>query len=162
MANETIDSEDRAVVERLYAGLQRFAAVVAPAGIEGDDLLQEALVRVLRRRRLCEIEYPSAYLKKTIVRLASNQRRKQASGLRALDRWATSHRDVGRDTYPSDLIDLMRLAPGERAVLYLAEVEGYRFDEIAQLLGCSPSAARKRASRGRKRLRAVVTMEAGR
>jgi RNA polymerase sigma-70 factor (ECF subfamily) len=162
MRTTTIDAEDRALAERLYRPLQRFAAVVAPVGVEGDDLVQEALVRVLRRRRLASIEHPTAYLKKTIVRLASNQRRSQAIGSRALDRWAASRRGEELDEYPSDLVDLMELTPDERAVLYLAEVEGFHFDEIARMLGCSPAAARKRASRGRKRLRAVVTTEAGR
>jgi RNA polymerase sigma-70 factor (ECF subfamily) len=158
----TIDTKDRELVAGLYPSLQRFAAVVAPAGVEGDDLVQEALVRVLRRRPLATIEHPKAYLKQTMVRLASNQRRSQAIRSRAMDRWAASHRDDGVDPYPSDLVDLMELAPAERAVLYLAEVEGYHFDEIGRMLGCSPAAARKRASRGRKRLRAVVTTEAGR
>jgi RNA polymerase sigma-70 factor (ECF subfamily) len=162
MGTMTIDIEDRALVERLYGPLQRYAAVVAPAGVEGDDLLQEALVRVLRRRKLTDIEHPAAYLKKTIVRLASNQRRSAGARVRALTRWAASEREEGLDRYPSDLVDLMELAPAERAVLYLAEVEGYHFDEIGELLGCSPAAARKRASRGRARLRAAVTMEAGR
>jgi RNA polymerase sigma-70 factor (ECF subfamily) len=160
--NTTIDAGDRALVERLYPPLQRFAAVVAPAGVEGDDLVQEALVRVLRRRPLSSIEHPAAYLKKTIVRLASNQRRSQATRARALDRWAASRRGGGLDEYPSDLVDLMELTPEERAVLYLAEVEGFHFDEIARMLGCTPAAARKRASRGRKRLRALVTTETGR
>lgn len=161
MTGTTVDPEDRALVELLYPPLQRFAAVVAPRGIEGDDLLQEALVRVLRRKRLSDIEFPAAYLRTAIVRLASNQTRSRAARAKALDRLAASERGDTRDRYPSDLVDLMELAPGERAVLYLAEVEGYHFDEIGRLLGCTPAAARKRASRGRKRLRSKLMMEAG-
>ncbi len=55
--------------------------------------------------------------------------------------------------------DLMRLRPQERAVLYLSEVEGYRYAEIAQLLHCTEAAARKRALRGRRRLYAAVVGE---
>jgi DNA-directed RNA polymerase specialized sigma24 family protein len=44
-------------------------------------------------------------------------------------------------------------------VLYLSEVEGYRFEEIARMIGCSPAAARKRASRARRRLRVELATE---
>ena len=42
------------------------------------------------------------------------------------------------------LDDLEHLSPAERAVLYLSEVDGYRFAEIGRMLGCSEAAARKR------------------
>jgi RNA polymerase sigma factor (sigma-70 family) len=157
-----VDPQDRRLVEELYRPLQRFAAVVAPEGVEGDDLVQEALVRVLRRRSLHELEFPFGYLRKSIIHLASNQRRRAGSQRRALTRWAASHRDEGVDAYPSDLAELMSLTPRERAVLYLAEVEGYPFKEIGRMVGCSESTARKRASRARHHLHASLTAEAGR
>lgn len=162
MTTGQITSEDRSLVEELYRPLQRYAAVVAPAGVEGDDLLQEALVRVLRKRRLGELEFPAAYLKKTMVHLAANKRRHAATKQRVLTRWAASERSHGMDDYPSDLVDLMGLSAAERAVLYLNEIEGYSFGEIAQILGCTSQAARKRASRGRRRLQLAMTAEGGR
>ena len=58
---------------------------------------------------------------------------------------------------PSGMRDFL---PAEvRAVLYLADVEGYSFPEIAATLRCSPAAARARASRGRRRLRSELGME---
>jgi RNA polymerase sigma-70 factor (ECF subfamily) len=160
VTEEQIDPRDRALVEDLYRPLQRFAAVVAPQGVEGDDLLQEAMVRVLRTRRLHELEYPAAYLRTSIVNLASNQRRRAGARRTALSRWAASHRGEDHDAYPSDLAELMALEPGSRAVLYLAEVEGYPFEEIGTLIGCSAAAARKRASRARQRLRTTLIAEA--
>jgi RNA polymerase sigma-70 factor (ECF subfamily) len=58
------------------------------------------------------------------------------------------------------LAELLRLPPSARAVLYLAEVEGYRYDEIAQMLGCTATTARKRASRARRHLRLALGVEA--
>jgi DNA-directed RNA polymerase specialized sigma24 family protein len=66
------------------------------------------------------------------------------------------------DAYPSDLADLLRLSPEERAVLYLSEVEGYRFADIGRMLGCSEAAARKRAMRGRRRLYSALVEEVAR
>jgi RNA polymerase sigma-70 factor (ECF subfamily) len=126
--------------------------------MDPDDLLQEAVARVLRRRRLTDLDEPGAYLRKTMVNLASNQRRSLARERRALGRFVASTESVG-DIYPSDLNELLRLPPRERAVLYLSEVEGYRYAEIGSLLGCSEAAARKRAMKARRHLYAQVIGE---
>ncbi len=152
-----LDEESRLFAE-LYRPLRRFAAVVGPIEIDPDDLLQEAVARVLRRRRLTDLDQPGAYLKRTIVNLASNHRRGMARERLALTRFGASGRSGG-DSYPSDLNELLRLSPQERAVLYLSEVEGYRYAEIGDLLGCSEAAARKRAMRGRRRLYAELAGE---
>lgn len=152
-----LDEEDR-LFAQLYGPLRRFAAVVGPIGSDPDDLLQEAVARVLRRRRLTDLDEPGAYLRRTMVNLASNQRRQFARVREALTRLGTDAAAV-RDVYPSDLADLSRLAPGERAALYLSEVEGYRYAEIGRLLGCSEAAARKRALRARRRLHAALVGE---
>ena len=152
-----MDEESQLFAE-LYGPLRRFAAVVGPIEVDPDDLLQEAVARVLRRRRLTDLDQPGAYLRRTIVNLASNYRRSLASRRRALARLQTSA-VPSEDVYPSDLNELLRLPPRERAVLYLSEVEGYRYAEIGGLLGCSEAAARKRAMRGRRRLYAQLTGE---
>ena len=43
--------------------------------------------------------------------------------------------------------------------LYLHEVEGYRFSEIAAMFGCSEAAAKKAASRARRRLAVELSPE---
>lgn len=149
------------IIEDHYAALRRFAAVAAPLDLDPDDLLQEALVRVLKRRSLSEIDHPLAYLRSTMLNVAASHSRSMAIRRRALTRLAASDAATPVD-YPSDLAQLEALPPTERSALYLAEVEGYRFDEIARMTGCSPAAARKRASRGRKRLRSVLALEDGR
>jgi DNA-directed RNA polymerase specialized sigma24 family protein len=77
----------------------------------------------------------------------------------ALRRYAASTTAAAMPGYPSDLADLYRLSPRERAALYLHEVEGYRFSEIASMLGCSEAAAKKASSRARRRL--AVELSAG-
>lgn len=152
--------DEWSIVDELYTSLRRFAAVCAPPDLEPDDLLQEALMRVLSRRRLSSLDHPGAYLRRCILNTAKTHSYRMGKRRRALARWAAAQQPTEVPVYPSDLSSLYVLPVGERAVLYLAEVEGFRFDEVARLLGCTASAARKRASRGRKRLRAVVTSEA--
>jgi RNA polymerase sigma-70 factor (ECF subfamily) len=153
-----LDEESRLFAE-LYGPLRRFAAVVGPAEVDPDDLLQEAVARVLRRGHLTDLDQPAAYLRKTMLNLASNSRRKFARERRALVRLGPASLPTS-DVYPSDLDELRSLSPRERAVLYLSEVEGYRYAEVGDLLGCTEAAARKQAMRARRHLYAQVIGEA--
>jgi RNA polymerase sigma-70 factor (ECF subfamily) len=144
--------DDEATFARLYPRLRRLAAVAAPAEVEPDDLVQDALVRVLRRGPLSDLDDPGAFLAKVIVNLASNSRRGLGRRRTAWARHGAAAEDELPD-YPSDLADLEALAPQERALLFLVDVEGWSFDHAAAVLGLSPAAARQRASRARKQLR---------
>jgi RNA polymerase sigma-70 factor (ECF subfamily) len=154
----SIQEADRALVHNLYPSLRRFAAVVGPAEVEPDDLVHEALLRVLERGSLGDLDNPGAYLRRTMFNLASNHRRRLGRNRRAL------HRVVVADSYvpiyPSDVADLLRLTPRARAVLFLASVEGRSFAEVGELLGCSETAARAAASRARRKLKSVLSEEA--
>jgi RNA polymerase sigma-70 factor (ECF subfamily) len=141
----------------LYPGLRRFAAAVGRLEVDPDDLVQDALVRVLRRGTLSELDDPLAYLRRTIVNLAADRRRGFGRLRRALTR--VDRRDGAASEYPSDLSDLMALPPEVRAVLWLVDVEGRSFDEVAAAIGCSVTAARSRASRGRRQLRLTIAAE---
>lgn len=132
--------------------------MVGPIEVDPDDLVQEAVVRALRHKRLTELDEPGAYLRRTIVNLASNHRRRFAIRRSALVRIGPGS-TVVRDTYPSDLAELLRLPPHERAVLYLSEVEGFRYRDVGRILGCSEAAALKRALRGRRRLYSALAGE---
>jgi len=159
VATQRIDPDEWRIVDELYQPLRRFAAVTAPADMEPDDLLQEALVRVLRRGPLSQLDHPGAYLRRTMVNLAADYNRRMGRRRRALARIWGSEDPAPSPEYPSDLAELYRLPPRERASLYLAEVEGYSFKEVGGLLGCSEAAARKGASRGRQRLRVALAGE---
>ena len=141
----------------LYPALRRFAAVVRPPEVDADDLVQEALTRTLAKHPLSQLDDPAAYLRTAIVRLASNHRRSLGRRGRALAWMDRGESDA--PTYPSDLDDLRRLAPEERAVLFLVIVEGRPYRDAAAILSCSEPAARARASRALKRLRIELAAE---
>lgn len=145
---------DDEVFSRVYPALRRFAAVTAPDA-DPDDLVQEAVARTLRRHALADLDHPEAYLRRTIVHLASNRRRGLARWRTAVVRLAPVG-DGEPPTYASDLADLLRLAPITRALLWLVEVEGCEYGEAAAQLGISNEAARQRASRARRELRAAI------
>lgn len=152
-----IDPADARLITELYPTLRRFAAVVAPWGDDPDDVLHSAVLGVLRSRSLAGLEDPGAYLRRAIVNTVRSNHRRRLAGNRALGR--TGGQETERDQYPSDVAELLALRPIERAVLYLHDVEGLSFDEVAEWLGIRPGNARVTASRARRRLRDVMEEE---
>ena len=145
---------DYEIFEEHYRALRKFAAVVG-MHMDPDDLVQDALVATLQRRSLAELEHPLAYLKKAIVNRAINVHRRSTRlrNLLPMLRSEVSH----VDSYPSDLAPLAELDPVDRVIVFLADVEGQALDLIADDLGLSHAACRKRASRARAQLRTLLT-----
>jgi len=159
---ESLSRTDRSewgIVADLYEPLRRFAAVVAPLDLDPDDLLQESLLSVLRARRLGDVEYPEAYLRRVIVNAATSHNRRMGIRRRVMARYRAGVEANTSPSYPSDLSDLEQLPPRERGAIYLHEVEGLRYSDVAEMLGCSESAARKAGMRGRRRLHDLYVEE---
>ena len=153
-----IEKSERVLIAELYPSMRRFAAVVGPVEVDPDDLVQEAFVKNLEQGSFARLDNPGAYLRRSILNLASNHRRRLGRRHRALQRVVVP--ESYRPSYPSDVAELLRLSPRARAVLYLISVEGQSFAEVAEVLDCSEPAARAAASRGRRRLRALLGEEA--
>jgi RNA polymerase sigma-70 factor (ECF subfamily) len=150
--------DERALDElrRLYEPLRRFAAIAGRLDVEPDDLVQEAYTRFLAGDR-SGVEDVGAYLRRTIVNLASNERRRSRRADAATQRLAP---DASRtDSYPSALADLLGLDPRDRALLYLVDVDGYQAKEAAAIVGVNAAAARMALSRGRRALRTALETE---
>jgi DNA-directed RNA polymerase specialized sigma24 family protein len=154
-----VTDDGAAAFADLYIQLRRFASVVRSFEMDADDLIQEALVRTLARHALDELDDPAAFLRTVIVRLASNDRRSAGRRRLALGR-IRGGADAVRVVYPSDTDDLWQLEPADRAAVYLAVVEQRSHREIAEVLGCSEEASRKRVSRALVRLKRDLAAEA--
>ncbi len=145
---------NRDIFAEQYPSLRSYAAAMGPLDLDPDDLVQEALARTLQHHSLDELDNPRAYLRRAINHVASNRRRSLGRRRRA---WARigAVEDVSA-TYPSDLADLEHLEPLDRAILYLAEVEGRSMAFIGDELEMTENAVRLRASRARRKLRTIV------
>jgi RNA polymerase sigma factor (sigma-70 family) len=153
----SIDTEEERLIRDLYPSLLIFARVVAPAEVDPEDLLQDALYRALRKGPVGRLDHPNAYLHRTMINLASNHRRR-------FGRYRTAVRGVkastaSLDAYPSDVAELLALSPRARIVVYLHFIEGASYKEIASILGCRESSVRSIATRARKRLRELEAEE---
>ena len=147
------DREIVAILNESYGQLRRFAAVAGPLELPPDDLVHDAIEAVLRRGGFEGLADPVAYMKRTILNLASNERRRLGRGRAALTRLHSGSRDGEIDSYPSDLAYLNALSPDARAVLFMHYVEGDSFERIASTLGKRASSVRQIATRGRRQLR---------
>lgn len=142
-----------------YPVMRRFAAVVGPPDVEPDDLVQDAFVAALAHG-LDDIDDLLAYLRRTIVNLSASSRRTWVRRQAVLSRLGPL--PVAEEMEVPLVSEIQRLPVALRAALWLADVEGWTFAEIGQILGCSEDAARTRASRARRRLRLELAQEAGR
>lgn len=159
LKRSSIDETERELITSLYTSLRKIAAVAGSFDVEPDDLVQEALAQTLRRGPISDLDNPLAFLRKTIVNLASNQRRSLGRKRKAVGRLSTE--ESWLPSYPADIAAILDLPPRQRAILYLVEVEDVPYSEAAEQLGITTGAARMLANRARKSARAALEVAGG-
>ena len=140
--------------------LMRTAALLAGSRQDGEDLLQAALERLLRRGG--RLDNPAGYLRRTLYNLAADCWRRQAAWRRKLVVLGASDPAAEGDVMAAvDLRDaLMRalrmLPPQQRTVIVLRYWEQLSEAETASVLGCSEGTVKSAASRGLQRMRELA------
>ncbi len=145
------------------AALYDFARHLGLSDEQAADALQEAILRLWREMRQGTIiERPPAWLYRTIYRLAMQQHRWRRQLAQLLPRLAPRRTDYAGPE-ASDAVTVWRavdsLPPRQRHVLYLHYAADLTFEQIAGVLGISPSATRTHASRGVATLRGRLATE---
>jgi RNA polymerase sigma-70 factor (sigma-E family) len=140
--------------------LLRTAVLLAGGREAGEDLLQTAVERLLRRWRRFDGD-PEGYLRRTLCNLAID-------GKRRAGRWRQKERLLRTDVRPTpdpagevDLRDaivrlLLRLPARQRAALVLRYWEQLTDAEAAAVLGCAEGTVRSAVSRGLTRMRELA------
>lgn len=132
---------------------------------EADDAVQEAWLR-LNRSDTSEVENLAAWLTTVVGRISLNVLRSRATRpaeslevhMPELIIEPVDHGDPEQEALVADsvgvalLVVLERLAPAERLAFVLHDVFGVPFEEIGPMVDRSPAAARKLASRARRRV----------
>lgn len=164
---EFLAGSDQAFTQLFKAHNQRiFAYCYKMLGSEeqAQDVAQEVWEKVIELRNdPPEVENPVGFL----MRITRNKcldvikLRKNHSSLSDLDDHQHPFEEEHEGSAEEDIVlrALEQLPPDQKEVLVLNIYSGYRFDEIAEMLGKSPDAIWARASRGRATLRKIV-MEA--
>ncbi len=140
--------------------LLRTAVLLAGSREAGEDLLQTAVERLLRRWRQFDGD-PEGYLRRTLCNLAIDGHRR-AGRWRQKERLLQAGPSQARDaTGEVDLHDavirlLVQLPVRQRAVLVLRYWEQLTDAETAAVVGCPEGTVRSALSRGLARLRELA------
>ncbi len=168
MSPSGVDAEEaRAVFGRrlgeLRPKLHRYCARMTGSVIDGEDVVQEALVKAINAFPKSE---PVADLDGWLFRIAHNA---ALDFLRRRRRYESIHSNEesemiaalvnpvsDRQAAEASLRTFMRLPLTQRSCVILMDVLGYSLDEIGKVMGTSVPAIKAALNRGRKRLRELA------
>jgi RNA polymerase sigma-70 factor (ECF subfamily) len=125
--------------------------MISPHGDESGQQVFEALTREHLARRICRAPAPFQFDDLDVWYQASRQA--HASHLRA---YGPEEQVVGRTFSDEVASALADLPPDFRTVVLLADLEGYAYREIADLVDCPIGTVMSRPARGRKLLREML------
>ena len=136
--------------------LIRFATMlVGPA--DAEDVLSDAMIRVLDAAESRPLANPLAYLYRTVSNVAKNHRRSR--GRRQLRERLVSPPTTGGvpvDLAPEVLTAVSELSHQQRAVIFLTYWADLTPAAIAEYLDIGEGSVRKQLARGRSKLAAVL------
>ena len=152
------EGEFRAFYERTAPHLRAYLRRVSGDSTLADDMLQESYLRLLSAPMAPAEE---RHRKNYLFRIATNLLRDH---FRAARRMAPEIADVAARSRAAGDFDrrhdlepyLLQLKPRERELLWLAYVEGYSHDEIAETLNCRSASIRPMLFRARERLAGLL------
>ena len=149
--------EFEAFYARTTPALHRYVARIAGSTTAADDIVQETYIRLLDGAPLADPQR-LAYLYRTATRLVFDRARALARERR---RWTwTPWREPAVAPPPGVATDVERLfaqlSLRDRALLWLAHVEGRNHAEIAAALALAPGSVRVLLHRARRRLETLL------
>lgn len=132
---------------------------------DADDLVQETFLRALAARHRYQVGTNGrAWLVRILCNLAVSDQRKRMRDERLRARIRTRE-EVAPAAEPNDKVDgkllvraLESLAPSERRMIELADVDELSYREIARTLDCPIGTVMSRLHRARRRLRSAATV----
>lgn len=139
-------------VEKYSRMLFRICYGILDNKADAEDALQETFLRYMTKAPLFkDSEHEKAWLIKVATNISKNM-------VRFNQRHATENLDelrgIGISDGDRELFDLiMQLPPKYKIVLDLYYIEGYKANEIADIINSSPAAVRKQLQHGRLMLK---------
>jgi RNA polymerase sigma-70 factor, ECF subfamily len=159
-----------ALFERYKRQVYTFCLRMSGNPAEADDLSQAAFLQLFRRISTFRGESSfSTWLHRVVVNVVLMHLRKRGRRRALEDGWDTSRDETVERDYGDDdrrlagSVDRLAitkaiedLAPSCRTVLVLHDVEGYKHNEIAEIMKCSVGNSKSQLHRARLRLREVL------
>jgi len=149
-------------LERLRPRLHRYCARMVGSVLDGEDVVQDALVRALESSvRTGPIDNPEGWLFRIAHNLALDLLRRRARTPDARDDDIDLVADpvderARRDAAAASLPAFMRLPPSQRSVVILFDVLDYSAEDIGTILETTVPAVKSALQRGRAHLRQLA------
>ncbi len=153
---------DQRAFERLYrlhvARIHSLARRMAGSETDADELTQDIFVRVWERLESYRGEAAfGTWLHRLAVNAILNWRRTEAGERKRIDESVEADLTEGRKSTEAERLDLEgaieRLPRGARQVFVLHDVEGFKHEEIAAMMGVTPGTSKAQLHRARMLLR---------
>jgi RNA polymerase sigma-70 factor (ECF subfamily) len=150
-------------LDRLRPRLHRYCARMVGSVLDGEDIVQDALVRALEASAPERpVDNPEGWLFRIAHNLALDLLRRRARAPAAdddegIDALAdTRDEQARRDAAAASLPAFMRLPPAQRGAVILFDVLDYSAEEVGAILGTTVPAVKSALQRGRGRLRELA------
>lgn len=164
-----------ALVRQHYQQAYTIAFRLTGSRTDAEDLTQEALVRAYQSFDRYQRHLPfTNWLYRIMVNLHIDEiRRRPRHRIESVDATEGGREIADRRNDPAEVllsrelderlqVALDRLPHEFRAAVLLCDVQGFSYEEIAEIMRCSIGTVRSRVHRGRKQLRAALTEKAER
>jgi RNA polymerase sigma-70 factor (ECF subfamily) len=159
---------DQRAFERLYrlhvARIHSLARRMAAGDGDPDELTQDVFVRAWERLKTYRGEAAfGTWLHRLAVNVILNWRRREAGARRWIEDGVETDRLEGAPGGAAEGMDLEaaigRLPPGARQVFVLHDVEGFKHEEIAAMMGVTAGTSKAQLHRARLLLRGHLERE---
>ena len=157
---QVTETQFEQLLKPVFPELVRYARAMAGSAVDGDDLLQDALLQAWRR--MSSLRNPDSFkfwllkiIRNTSISRERKRRFKNLLGLDAAER-VQSIEPLSFEDKELVRTALAKVPHDQRHALILYEVLGMSVKEISRQSGIGESAVKSRLSRGRKRLRSEV------
>ncbi len=145
--------------------LFRFARRMLDHTEEAEDIVQEAFIRLWNRRdKLDEYRSVEALAMITTKNLCLDKIKTRRYPMENMDNHSRFLENLPEETRAdhSDLIHgihqaIKQLPEQQQMIVHLRDIEGYEFNEIAEITDMNENAVRVALSRARKRIRELLT-----
>lgn len=157
MTNQDVEK----YVRMFHTMLYRLAFSYLRSVADAEDICQDSFVRLMNYQG----DFPTdedckRWLIRVVINLSKNRLKYRKTHAEPMELPCEIADDFTEKSAESELVQMMKKLPAEyAAVIHLFYYEGYSAKETAQILGISVTAVTSRLSRGRRRLKQLLTEE---
>ncbi len=146
------------IVNQVSDGLFRYALKLTRDTESAKDLVQESFIRLWTNREKVETDFAKPFLFKVLFNKMIDDKRKnkRISLMETLPEKASANTVFGED---KNLIEyaFAQLDEKQKNIILLRDWEGYKYDEIAEILQISLSLVKVNLFRARKKMQQIIT-----